>query len=601
MESPQTTQKPVAEQESAKAQGRYEIQEELGRGATGAVYKAYDRLIGRTVALKAISVDRNTPNREELIERLKLEAKAAGKLDHPNIITIYDVGQEDDVIYLSMQFIDGKTLFKYLAEDGVPPLPTFISWADQILTAVGFAHAHGVIHRDLKPANLMLTAQGTIKVLDFGVAKVGNDTMTQAGLVIGTPSYMAPEQVAGKKIDQRADIFALGTVFYELVTREKPVRGDVTTILYKIVNEDPVAPSLINPALPGSIDAIIRQALAKDPKQRFQKCEAMRTALLQQAALLNIKPAAHAAAEKKVGSPAPTSNPFPQYLLEELQPRRSRNARRGTLIVMALVLATAVSWNLYNPAHSHLLSQLFGRIESAVERITAKQFATSRSANKVVEQQPDSNRSDQLTRSGSSQSRTSDGKSLPGGAEVAKAEPTSTDSSSTTRSQEQAVAQDPNIKSIDDAASANSAKVPASFATDGIQNSGAEESPHSPEAMDGVRAYDPAPESAAATDSQTAPAETAQDSNTEDRNRNDAAPLSSRMNAAKTVGYQAALAPDEFTRKDIPELVRQADSAEERGDYREARYKYELVLKVDHNNSAARAGLYRIKMTEQSR
>jgi eukaryotic-like serine/threonine-protein kinase len=600
MESPQTTQKPVAEQESTKAQGRYEIQEELGRGATGAVYKAYDRLIGRTVALKAIAVDRNTPNREELIERLKLEAKAAGKLDHPNIITIYDVGQEDDVIYLSMQFIDGKTLFKYLAEDGVPPLPTFISWADQILTAVGFAHAHGVIHRDLKPANLMLTAQGTIKVLDFGVAKVGNDTMTQAGLVIGTPSYMAPEQVAGKKIDQRADIFALGSVFYELATREKPFQGDVTTILYKIMNEDPVPPSLINPALPGSLDAIIRQALAKDPKQRFQKCGAMRTALLQQAALLNIKPAAQPPAEKKIVAPAPTSNPFPHYLLEELQPRRSRNTRRGVLMVMALVLATAVSWIFYTPSYSHLLSQLCGTLESAVERITAKHFATAQSANKAAEQEPDSNTSDQLRQSGTGQNRGSDGKSLGDSPAVARAEPTSNDSSSTTRPQEQAVTQNPKIKSTDDAAAVNSASAPATFARDGIQNSGAEESPRSPEAMDGVRGNEPGPESAAATDSQTARAETAQDSNTEDRNRNYAAPLSSGTNAGKTVGSQATPAPDEFTRKDIPELVREADSAEERGDYRKALYKYELVLKLDPKNSAARAGLYRIKMTEQS-
>jgi serine/threonine protein kinase len=600
MESRQTTQKPVAEQESTNPQGRYEIQEELGRGATGAVYKAYDRLIGRTVALKAISVDRNTPNREELIERLKLEAKAAGKLDHPNIITIYDVGHEDDVIYLSMQFIDGKTLFKYLAEDGVPPLATFISWAEQILTAVGFAHAHCVIHRDLKPANLMLTAQGTIKVLDFGVAKVGNDTMTQAGLVIGTPSYMAPEQVAGKKIDQRADIFALGSVFYELATREKPFQGDVTTILYKIMNEDPVPPSLINPALPGSLDAIIRQALAKDPKQRFQKCEAMRAALLQQATLLNIKPAAQPPAEKNIVPPAPTSKPFPHYLLEELQPRRSRHTRRGVLMVMGLVLATAVSWIFYNPSHNHLLSQLFGRIESAAEQKAARQFAAARSANKAVEQQPDSNVSDQLSQNGASQNRGSDGKSSGDSPAVARAEPTSNDSSSTTRSQEQAVAQNPKIKSTDDAASVNSASAPATFARDGIQNSGAEESLRSPEAIDGVRGNEPAPESAAATDPRTARTETAQDSNTADTSRNTAAPLSSGTNGTKTVGSQAAPAPDEFARKDIPQLVRQADRAEERGDYREARYKYELVLKLDRNNSAARAGLYRIKMTEQS-
>ncbi|MGB0046094.1 MAG: serine/threonine-protein kinase, partial [Terriglobales bacterium] len=364
---------PQAGRANLTALSRYQIQEELGRGAMGAVYKAFDPVIARTVALKTILIDNNAPDRDQMIERLKQEAKAAGGLDHPNIITIYDVGEENSTVYLSMQFVKGTTLAALLADVGVPSLPTLLSWADQISAAVGFAHARGVIHRDLKPANLMVTDQGAIKVLDFGIAKIENTALTQTGLVMGTPGYMAPEQIAGKKVDHRADIFSLGAVFYELLTREKPFAGDIATVLYKIVNEDPVAPSLINPAIPGGIDAVIRKALAKDPRDRFQTCEEMRQAFLEQSVRAPLTspakvPAEKVPAEKVVARRAP----IPASARRDSQREAIRPRIWPRLILYsALILMAAAGWALYIRSQTGAFPPFAAKVESQIKALTS--------------------------------------------------------------------------------------------------------------------------------------------------------------------------------------------------------------------------------------
>lgn len=573
MESQDSPQRAASQDEAVKTTGRYQIQEELGHGANGVVYKAYDQLIGRTVALKAISVDRNIPNREELIERLKLEAKAAGKLDHPNIITIYDVVEEDDVIYLSMQFIQGKTLLTFIAEDRVPPISTFVGWADQILSAVGFAHAHGVIHRDLKPANLMLTSQGTIKILDFGIAKVGNETLTQAGMVVGTPSYMAPEQVSGKKIDHRADIFALGSVFYELVTGEKAFRGDVATVLYKIVNEDPVPPTLINPSIPGNIDAIIRQALAKNPKERFQSCDAMRVALLGQAALSNSKSSPHPAVTA-AAVPAPRPNAFPHYLLKEIAPQRSALNKRSIAAVVLLAVIATLGWAFYARSQTGSFPAVLN-----LRAVANRAFAS------IKPGQPDQPVAQPTALDGREEAHT---QPAPDGSGAPTAPPQETAAAGVSKSQP-----------ASDRAPARSSTTPTPDVTTNLQTPSSSDPsaiPHNDTTPELSAGNDASAESASASNLQPAGADSGEPSDASGKT----ATQPSTANPVKPNPPEAIATVDGFTANDIPQLMNQADAAEEHGDYALARSRYQLILKLDPNNSEARAGLYRVNATAPS-
>jgi serine/threonine protein kinase len=262
--------------------GRYELREELGRGAMGVVYRAHDPVIGRDVAVKTMHLSEagTGMSREELIGRFQTEARAAGLLTHPNIVVVYDAGEEDGIFYITMELVEGRSLQTMLDARQLFPLSRTTKLMEQVCSALDFAHQRNVVHRDIKPANLMLTADDTVKITDFGTAKILQFGTAQTAHVMGTPSYMSPEQVKGKPVDGRSDIFSLGVILYELMTGEKPFPGqNITTVIYKIINEEPIPPRSLDSSIHPGLSAVITHALAKNPSARFQNCHELLDAL----------------------------------------------------------------------------------------------------------------------------------------------------------------------------------------------------------------------------------------------------------------------------------------------------------------------------------
>ncbi|MGH9611928.1 MAG: serine/threonine-protein kinase, partial [Bryobacteraceae bacterium] len=241
----------------------------------GVVYRAQDPAIGRIIAIKTIKLADLTEEaeRERLRERLFREAQSAGILSHPNIVTIYDIAEESGLAYIFMEFVNGPSLEKVLSARHVEKQKLLEIFAE---TAAGldYAHKKGIVHRDIKPANILVHEDGQAKITDFGVAKIVSQQMTQSGAIMGTPSYMSPEQVQGQAVDGHADQFSLAVIAYEVLTGEKPFSGDyLPTLLYKIVREDPVAPQRLNPTLADEVEAVLRRGLAKAPNDRYPTCQ----------------------------------------------------------------------------------------------------------------------------------------------------------------------------------------------------------------------------------------------------------------------------------------------------------------------------------------
>ncbi len=281
--------------------GKYLVRRELGKGAMGVVYEGFDPVIERTVAIKTILPQQlGGAQAADVLARFKREAQAAGRLNHPGIVAVYDYGEvvaEDDhtlvvssgssvdegpkVAFIAMEFVKGRELRDFFEADERFPLREVQRLMTEILTALAHAHLHGVVHRDMKPANLIVLENGSVKIADFGIARVEKSELTQAGTIMGTPAYMSPEQFMGQTVDGRSDIFSCGVILYQFLTGEKPFTGNTTTIMYKVLREEPLAPSLLNVALPAGLDAVVKTAMAKNPDDRYQSAAAFVEAIEQ--------------------------------------------------------------------------------------------------------------------------------------------------------------------------------------------------------------------------------------------------------------------------------------------------------------------------------
>ncbi len=269
--------------------GKYQIKRQLGKGAMGVVYEGFDPLIERTVAIKTIlPAQLNSTEAADVLARFKREAQAAGRLNHPHIVAIYEYGEvvvQDEqtmmaapgsapagerVAFIAMEFVKGKELRDYLEANERFALPEVARIMGEMLEALQHAHANGVVHRDMKPANVILLDDGKVKVADFGIARIEASQLTQAGTIMGTPSYMSPEQFMGQTVDGRSDIFSCGVILYQFLTGEKPFTGSQTTIMYKVLREEPTPPSELNITLPKGLDLVVQTALAKNPAHRYQ-------------------------------------------------------------------------------------------------------------------------------------------------------------------------------------------------------------------------------------------------------------------------------------------------------------------------------------------
>jgi serine/threonine-protein kinase len=323
--------------------GKYELRHQIGRGAMGVVFEAYDTVIERRVALKMLRTDVFAPEQlPDVRARFKREAHSAGRLSHPNIVTIFDYGEHEGAPYIAMDLMTGEELSRSLESGARMPLPQVVRVMEQLLGALAYAHEAGIVHRDVKPSNVFVLRDGSIKMVDFGLARIEASNLTETGTLLGTPAYMSPEQFLGLPVDARSDVFSAGVILYQMLTGDRPFTGSPSTIMQKVLRQDPVEPSVLNPTLSAAWDDLIKRALAKKPDDRLQSARqfADYTRLV---------------AEGKV-LPGNTPSGDATVVIDatvRIAPPRSSTSRRGIWAIVSaaavLVVAGALAW-VYRPS-----------------------------------------------------------------------------------------------------------------------------------------------------------------------------------------------------------------------------------------------------------
>ncbi len=327
--------------------GKYELRATRGRGAMGTIYEAWDPVIFRQVAVKTVRLpDPIDAEAQQQLSRFRREAQAAGRLNHPNIVAVYDYGETPELAYIVMEYVDGESLKAIIDRGDRMKLPQIRAVMEQLLEALDYSHSRGVVHRDIKPGNVMLTRAGAAKITDFGIARIESSSMTQAGTVLGTPAYMSPEQFTGQAMDARTDIYSAGALLFQLLTGERPFDGALSVIMHKVLNAPPPRPSAHVPTLV-PFDAVIARAMAREPTRRYPDAAAFLAALRGAFAAMGAEaaPSRPIPDDPTLALPQPGAPP-PDH---EAEPARGDWPVFAGGAAMALALVGGLAWYLLRP------------------------------------------------------------------------------------------------------------------------------------------------------------------------------------------------------------------------------------------------------------